>query len=157
MAKRVKPKDTCLAGEPLTPGWFAINNSIEPITRLRRYTTGKWWKISNQHGDAIYRTIRFTASLKPSENGDVKSWPLSLDYDGWVLLSGEAEDLDGELNLTLQPAIWPWEIIWTTRSHPDPAIRVATWLAYISVALGLLGAVLGVIGVLLAVWSMCKC
>lgn len=153
-ASRIKPHEIDLAGGPLPLAWFAISSTIEPDVACRRAWTGKWWKISSSKG-VIYRTVRFSGYNYLKQDSTTKHWKIVLDYDGWVLLAGEAEDLDSTIDLEIQPLRF-WEVLWTTHTHPDPAIRVATWLAYISVVLGVFGVVLGFLGVVFGIWGVCK-
>jgi hypothetical protein len=67
-----------------------------------------------------------------------------LDYDGWNQLTGFSEEVVPLLSLQFRRAN-PSEFLGCISSHPDPSYRLAGWLGFISVLLGMIGLVLGII------------
>lgn len=67
-----------------------------------------------------------------------------LDWPGWLELNGFAENVDDSLELKIEPASW-WVYPKCALAHPDPTHRLAAELALVSVALGAISLVLGVV------------
>jgi hypothetical protein len=144
-ASRLRPDHVNLPGGPLPLGWFAISTEIEEDVAVRRAGTGKWWRIKSEKG-VIYRTLRFSSIRDLIQDPETNNRKIVLDYDAWVSLYGGAENLDLPLNLEIR-RINRLIAFWALYTHPDPAVRIAAWLGYISVALGLLGFILGIYSV----------
>ena len=127
-------------GIPL--GWFVISHRWIGSKKERRISHGRWFRLKTSSG-TVYRVLRFSANLK-SAAGETAE--IVLDYPAWLDLHGRAEDVDGPLEVCIEPAKW-WEAPRLAVSHPDPSIRLAGWLAVLSVFLG-------VVSVLLGAWSI---
>ena len=60
---------------------------------------------------------------------------------------GYTEELPDELPLNVSPASW-WHLPWIAVTHPDPMYRLASWIAIIASALGLLALAISIIPLL---------
>lgn len=129
-------------GIPL--GWFVISHRWMAERQTRRLLHGKWFKISSATG-SVYRVLRFSANLAGTPG---KAGEIVIDYDAWLDLFGRVENVGGPLELEIRRARW-WESLRLATSHPDPAFRLASWIAVLSLVLGLISLVLGV-------WSLWK-
>jgi len=141
-ATRIVPSEC--SGTMVGSGWFSVSHHWVASKKLRRVCTGHWFRIRS--GSAtIFRVLRFNAALEHDPN--LQSGEIVLDYDGWLELSDFAEDTSKRLPVELEEARW-YEYLHCIVKHPDPAYRLSGWLGIISVALGVLGIILG----LLAFW-----
>ena len=125
-------------------GWFVILHRWIGEKKARRLQHGKWFKLSSEP-NSVYRVLRFSASLAgaPGKPGEIV-----IDYEAWLDLFGRTEDVGGPLSLEIRAARW-WELPRLATSHPDPAVRLAGWIAVLSFALGIISLVLGA-------WSLWK-
>jgi len=122
-------------------GWFVVSWRWMPETLQRRAQHGKWYKITSKH-ESIYRVLRFSTKLN---GGEVKGeGQIVMDWSGWIELSGFANNTNVELTLEITPVSW-WKYLVCVLSHPDPIYRLASELAILSVALGILSVVLAVV------------
>lgn len=126
----------------ISAGWFVISHRWIDEKSVRRRQHGKWFRISSE-SNSVYRVLRFSPRLAgaPGKPGEIV-----IDYEAWLDLFNRTEDVGGPLNLNIRVARW-WELPRLATSHPDPAIRLAGWIAVLSFALG-------IISVGLAVWSL---
>lgn len=123
-------------GIPL--GWFVVSHRLMDSKQERRNSHGRWFRLETSEG-TVFRVLRFSANLTSATG---KPAEIVLDYPAWLDLHGRAENVDGPLEISISPARW-WESPRLAIAHPDPSIRLAGWLAVISVALGVLSVVLG--------------
>jgi hypothetical protein len=124
-------------------GWFVISHRWIPTKTARRFAHGEWFKLSTPHAD-VYRVLRFSPNL---EGAPGKTGQIVLDWPAWLDLYGRVEDVDGPLELEITKASW-YEYPRLAISHPDPTFRLSSWIAVISLSLG-------VVSLLLGVWSVC--
>ncbi|MGL6335698.1 hypothetical protein ACSZMH_11360 [Aeromonas jandaei] len=119
-------------------GWFVISHRWMPDKLKRRKYHGKWFKLSTSSG-CIYRVLRFSVNLrgKSGSQGDIV-----IDWPAWLDLFGREEDVNRAIEINITPAKW-WEYPRLAISHPDPAMRLAGWIAISSLFLGALSVVLG--------------
>ena len=129
-------------GIPL--GWFVISHRWMLDKKARRLAHGRWFRLTTSHG-SIYRVLRFSAKLQGTLGGQGE---MVIDYPGWLDLIGRAEDSNITAEIDIVPARW-WQAGALAVSHPDPSIRLAGWLAMLSVALGS-------VSILLGVWALLK-
>jgi hypothetical protein len=122
-------------------GWMVISHRWMPDKARRRLAHGKWFHLKSELGES-FRVLRFSASL-PGGPSDGKG-DLVIDWAAWLQLSGFAEDTKPPLHIELTKARW-WQLPWLAASHPDPAFRLSSYLAFISVALGALSILLAVL------------
>lgn len=123
-------------GIPL--GWCVISHRYMPDRSERRNAHGRWFKLSTDKGCA-YRVLRFSANLDGAVG---KEGVLVLDWPGWLDLNGRTENLEETLEVTITKARW-CQYPALAVAHPDPAIRWGSWMAIISLGLGLLSIFLG--------------
>ena len=124
-------------------GWFVISHRWMPDKKERRQGHGKWYRLSTANG-SVYRVLRFSVNLEGTPD---KGGQIVLDWPAWLDLHGREENVDGSLTISIIRARW-YEYPGLAISHPDPAIRWGSWIAVLSLALG-------VISVILAVWALC--
>lgn len=135
--QRVSPaKFADKVGIPL--GWFVISHRLMESKQERRESHGRWFKLKTNEG-TVFRVLRFSPNLTSAKG---KSAEIVLDYPAWLDLYGRAENVDAPLDISITRARW-WESPKLAVSHPDPSIRLAGWLAVISVSLGVVSVVLG--------------
>ena len=125
-------------------GWFVISHRYVQHKKDRRQQHGRWFKLTTSEG-VVFRVLRFSPNLAgaPGKPGEIV-----IDYPAWLDLYGRAENVDEPLAITIEQASW-WEWPKLAVSHPDPSVRLAGWLAVLSFALG-------VISLLLGIWSLWK-
>jgi hypothetical protein len=133
-----------MPGGTLSPGWFAISFRWLESKKDRRLATGRWCRI-RVGPTQIFRVLRFNASLSCDSNNSTGG--IVLDYDGWLELSGFAEEVPESLDIEITKAR-KHEYIYCVLKHPDPAYRLSGWLGVISVVLGLIGVALGLLSVI---------
>lgn len=121
-------------------GWFVISHRWLDEKKTRRLQHGKWFRLSSAE-NAVYRVLRFSPRLAGAPG---KSGEIVIDYEAWLDLFGRTEDVDGPLSLEIRVARW-WELPRLATSHPDPAIRLAGWIALLSLVLGIVSVVLAVL------------
>lgn len=121
--------------------WFVISWRWMPEKSDRRRQHGKWYRIKSTNS-TVYRVLRFSTHLPGSESQEVGD--IVLDWPGWLELNGFAENVDDSLELKIEPASW-WVYPKCALAHPDPTHRLAAELALVSVALGAISLVLGVV------------
>lgn len=127
---RVSPaKFADTVGIPL--GWFVISYRWVESKSERRKSHGRWFKLQTESG-TVFRVLRFSANLTGSPG---KPGEIVLDYPAWLDLHGRAENVDRPIEIAIAPARW-WQSARLAVSHPDPSIRLAGWLAILSVGLG---------------------
>jgi hypothetical protein len=136
--------------DSLPTGWFAISHRwIEPTT-ARRQGRGRWYSIHNpESGNCIFRALRLEPTLRVEAGSEntTPSGEIWIDYDGWLELSGLADDNPRSMPLRICRARW-WQTARLAEKHPDPAYRLAARVAWI---LGLVSILLGVVSILLTV------
>lgn len=129
----------------IPPGWFVLSWAWMPDKQIRRRSHGRWFKIT--HGSrSVYRVLRFSGNLKADTKK--REGTIVIDYPAWLELNDYAEDLDGPVNLTIEP-VSRWRFWTMAVSHPDPVYRLAG-------ALGLTSLGLGVLSLGVSIWSLCK-
>lgn len=131
------------AGIP--PGWFVISWAWMSDKRSRRRSHGRWFKISSG-GRSVYRVLRFSGRLRADTK--VREGTIVIDYPAWLELNDYANNLDGPLNLTIEP-VPRWRFWTMATSHPDPIYRLAGSLGLVSLGLGFLS-------LIVSIWSLCK-
>jgi hypothetical protein len=117
-------------GIPL--GWFVISYRHIPSKTERRIAHGRWYRISCS-GISIYRILRFSPNLTFAKEGASE---LVIDWVGWLDLHNRAEEVDGPLDLEIEPVptlFVPFMVV----MHPDSTYRIMGWLGIISVILGM--------------------
>ncbi len=127
-------------------GWFALSHYLVPVKRDRRTARNVWYRIasvdSQNDVQCIYRVLRFDPTLIAGSQEQDKPAEIDVDYQGWIELSGFAEKKPKTLQLLITRAT-AIGIVRGMLHHPDPSIRVASWLAAISVILSAVGVGLG--------------
>jgi len=103
--------------------------------------TGKWFQLRTSEG-RIFRILRFDSKLPYSDQNGTAD--VFIDYHGWLKLIGYAEKVDVTEDVEFKKARW-WQLMRCMVSHPDPGYRLAGWLSLVSLFLGILGLLLGVI------------
>ena len=121
-------------------GWFVISHRWMPEKRHRRLSHGRWFKIKSAERE-VFRILRFSASLGGSPAKGTGE--IVMDWPGWLDLFGQAEDVDGPIEVEFTEASW-WQFPRLAVSHPDPTIRLSGLLGLLSVALGILSVILAV-------------
>lgn len=119
------------AGVP--EGWFVISHRWISETADRRRAHGRWFRIRSAHC-AVFRVLRFSPNLKGSpaqSSGD-----MVIDWSAWLDLHDRVEDVDQPIELEISPARW-WHWPRLAVSHPDPSMRLAGYIAVVSLVLGL--------------------
>lgn len=115
-------------------GWFVISHNWMSDKKSRRLNHGKWFKIESKYGH-IYRILRFSAKLPGTPR--TGKGEVVLDWPGWIELYDYAEDVDGDLELSITKVTW-WQYPKMALSHPDPSHKLAGELGLLSAALGAL-------------------
>jgi len=59
-----------------------------------------------------------------------------IDWSAWLDLHDRVEDVDQPIELEISPARW-WHWPRLAVSHPDPSMRLAGYIAVVSLVLGL--------------------
>lgn len=126
-------------------GWFVISHRWMPDKTNRRKYHGKWFKLVTPSGQ-VFRVLRFSVNLagKPGGQGDIV-----IDWPAWLDLFGRVENVDRPIEIEITPAKW-WEYPRLAISHPDPAMRLAGWIAITSLALGFISVILGGLSIYLS-------
>lgn len=122
-------------------GWFVISHRWVEGKKNRRLTHGKWHKIISNE-DIIYRILRYSINLKGSNR--TNKGVIVLDWIGWIDLHGREEDVDHPINLEIKTVKW-WELPKCGLSHPDPAYRLATRMAIVSILLGIISVIIALL------------
>lgn len=135
-----KPLSRGIGAGSLAPGWFSIPYRCVPNKKDRRFSTGRWFKLTSKDG-SIYRVLRFSSTSFDEESQECD---LVLDYDGWLKLCGYAEKIPERIETLLIRQCHLWERVFCVIGHPDPAYQLSGWLGIISVILGLLGVALAI-------------
>lgn len=115
-------------------GWFVVSHRWVSNKKDRRISHGKWHKITSKY-ETIYRILRYSVNL-PKKEGVIV-----LDWIGWIDLNGREEAVDNPISLQIKTVKW-WEYPKCALSHPDPAYRLATKLAIVSIGLGFLSLII---------------
>lgn len=137
---RVAP--TALVQDMQIPaGWFVISHRWMPEKLNRRQSHGRWYKIKSSQG-VVFRILRFSPNLRGSLSAG--SGGIVIDWAGWLDLHGQAEDVDGPIELEFSEARW-WQFPRLAVSHPDPTVRLSGLLGLGSVALGILSIILAIV------------
>lgn len=140
--KRVSPLEFAQkVGIPM--GWFLVSHRLLPKMKDRRELHGKWCRIESNRG-IVYRVIRFSPRL---QSAGTEARDIVIDWQAWIDLYGREEDVSSPIELTVTKARWFQYPVLGLR-HPDPSYRLATLISLGS-------AVLGVLSVVLGVWSVC--
>jgi hypothetical protein len=122
-------------------GWFVVRFDRMANKSERRESHGKWFSIKSDRR-TIYRMLRFSVNLKGSTlNGNPE---IVLDWAGWIDLYDRDENVDGPLRLTITRVRW-WRLPWVYLQHPDPAVRLSSYLGWSSISLGILSIILTVV------------
>lgn len=119
-------------------GWFVVSHRWVPEKKRRRRLYGTWHKIQSDHA-TIYRIIRFSPSLKGTEKS--QEGEIVLDWGGWLALSDYPEEHATKMQLVITKAKL-CELVYAGVKHPDPAFRLASWLALLSIFLGIISVIL---------------
>ena len=117
----------------LQNGWFAINHNWVLKEKRRRFH-GKWFKLISKYGKS-YRILRFDPRIGKVQESKGE---IDVDWQAWIKLNGFANDILGSLELEIKKVRF-WEYSFVGLTHPDPAIRLSSYLALISIILGILG------------------
>lgn len=127
----------------LTLGWFAVSHHWfsgerdgKSAKKRRRLAYGRWYKILSEDSSA-YRVLRFSPQL---EFDDGRRGQMVVDRVGWLELSGRPAEEPEEMDLEIRPLKF-WERLNPAFFHPDPAYRLASWIALLSLGLGILSLV----------------
>jgi len=120
-------------------GWFVISPRWVVSKKDRRLNHGKWYKIESNDG-CVYRVLRFSANLSGSPKSG--NGVIVLDWLGWLMLDGYAEDVSNKINLKITKVGW-WMYPWMIIKHPDPAYCLAGGLAILSLLLAMLSLIIG--------------
>ncbi len=124
-------------------GWCAIYwRFIDGIDGMaeRRKQHGRVWRISCDNR-SIFRILRFSGNLQYAAGSPAQ---IAVDYLGWLVLCDHEENLEASRKLSLRPAAW-YECPLFAFKHPDLTYQLATWIAVISLFLGLISIGLAVI------------
>lgn len=131
--KRISP--TSQKFNAIVPlGWVAVNFRWMPDKSERRREYGKWYTFVSEKG-RVHRAIRFAANAK--RNKAKNSGEIAIDWLGWIALNGYEENVDGPIEITIEKVPF-YKVPFIFRTHPDPAYRLAAWVAWVSVALGII-------------------
>jgi|SRR6056297_320869 len=124
-------------------GWFAISHLWMTNKRQRKLNHGKWFKIKSSKGQ-VYRILRFSVDLA----GDLNEGKgqIVVDWQGWLQLWDYAEDVSGEIDLTISKIGW-WQYPRVFIAHPDPTYRLAAELRLLSVLLGIMSVILALLAI----------
>ena len=137
---RVAPADFAeKIGIPM--GWMVISHRWIPEKVKRRLAHGRWFRLKSTYGE-VFRVLRFSASLPGGPSNGTGE--LVIDWAAWLELYGFAEDVKNPLELEISQARW-WQLPKLAASHPDPAFRLSSILALVSVGLGALSILLAVV------------
>jgi hypothetical protein len=119
-------------------GWFVISHRWLPQTSARRHAHGRWYQIKSSHC-TVFRVLRFSPNLKGAPGQPTGE--IVIDWGAWLDLHDRAEDVDKEIELEFAPANWcHWPRL--AVSHPDPSIRLAGYIAVVSLLLGIVSLVI---------------
>ena len=116
-------------------GWFVVRYSWVAEMSIRRKSHGNWYAITSDRNQTIYRMMRYSIDLKA--NIADKTGEIVLDWVGWIDLYDREEKVDGPLRLIIKPVPW-WKLPRVFLRHPDPAIRLSSYLGWGSILLGAL-------------------
>lgn len=119
-------------------GWFVLPHRLVPDMAERRRLHGRWCKLSTDKGTA-YRVLRFSPRLRSKGDGAPE---VVLDWAAWIDLNGRDENVGGPAEIAIQEARW-WAYPKLATTHPEPSYRLASWIALVSLGLGLLSVGLG--------------
>jgi hypothetical protein len=125
-------------GDNLPVGWFAISDRFLDGATERRRARNQWYRLKGQRG-TIYRVLRFAPNLMAGD--DVKPAGLAVDYQGWWELQGLTVPADPILSLDIS-RVGNFGRVVAACKHPDPTYRMASWLAVIALALGVVSILL---------------
>lgn len=129
----------------LPVGWFVVRFDQIQDKAARRNSHGKWFSIKSDRR-TIYRMLRFSVNLKgTTPNGNPE---IVLDWAGWIDLYDRDENVDAPLHLTISRVSW-WKRPWVYLKHPDPAVRLSSYLGWASVILGAIS-----IGLTIVIWRL---
>lgn len=144
ISKKFQRKSSAeFAQETAVPlGWFVLPSWMVDEKHQRRRLYGKWCRLKTDQG-VVYRVIRFSPRLKSKD----EPADIVLDWAAWLELNGHDEDVQQPIKITITEAD-PLQIVRAAVHHPEPGYRIASWLALISVGMGLLSFALGVLALL---------
>lgn len=128
-------------------GWFVVRFDQLPDKSARRRSHGKWFSIVSDKG-TIYRMLRFSINLRGSSGAEEAQ--IVLDWAGWIDLHGRDEDVDMPLQLTIS-RVSGGRLPLVYLKHPDPAVRLSSYLGWTSISLGALSIILAIV-----IWCMSK-
>ena len=119
----------------LPQGQVAVSHHLMPDKKQRRLAHGRLYAIKSAEG-RIYRALRFDPKLSAGKTEKPKQ--LLLDWQGWLALTGYAEEHTETIDLELRPVHW-YELLNIGLTHPDPLYRqntvvtiIAFWLGVVS-------------------------
>lgn len=129
----------------LPVGWFVVRFNQMKDKSARRKSHGKWFSIKSDRR-AIYRMLRFSVNLKGSSaSGNPE---MVLDWVGWIDLYDRDENVDAPLRLKISRVPW-WKLPRVYLQHPDPAVRLSSYLGWTSITLGAIS-----IGLTIVIWRL---
>lgn len=97
--------------------------------------------ISHRYGVAKIEKLENNQCILALVLGHVKKNAIFMPFDIRTALGVQKED---KLSFSIEQAHYSNKLLWYLRS-PDPAVHIPAWLALISVALGIVGIMLGLI------------
>ena len=129
-------------GEKLRDGWFAVSHHLLGPDQVSGRHRNRIYRLSTDTGVA-YRTLRFAANIDAGKSEGPAV--LAIDHQGWLELGGFRRHPQREMTVSIRLARAVERPVAMWR-HPNPADRLAFKLSLLSVFLGGLGVVIGVVG-----------
>jgi hypothetical protein len=136
--------------QDLNEGWVWLTNSgleSRSVVKIKNRKNGKlvYCECLEIDNNFVHEYNSSTRRIKidPSEN--------TLIINEWYRKKLGGLQTKSTHDLELKPANGWWGKIRTNIGHPQVVVRMATWLALLSVGLGLVGFCLGMIGVCLSI------
>jgi hypothetical protein len=120
-------------------GWFVLPFPMIEEKEQRRKLHGKWCRLASEKG-AVYRVIRFSPRLKSKSTTP----EIVLDWVAWLELNGRDENVQDPIEISITKAN-PLQILFAAVHHPEPGYRIASWLALVSVGMGVVSLLMGII------------
>lgn len=120
-------------------GWMILPSHHFKSEEMRA-AYGKWYRVRSHSGLTFYRQISFSPTLKKNE----------ILVDRFVINQTDFQErVNDRVQILKIRRARGWEILQAWVQHPDAGIRASTFL-------GLLGAILGILSLLLAIMGFMK-
>jgi hypothetical protein len=109
----------------------------------RRAVHGKWFRLENEHRQAVFRALRFSPNLQGTR--EKREGDIVIDWPAWIHLSGQGDEDAEVLSLRIRPATLMERLVLAGIRHPDPTMRLSFGLALLSLGLGLVSLLIAII------------